>query len=448
MGHPVGEEISDMTVTALPGDDSGDGRGDRDDAGSLPLPMYRALIEQSSDIVTILDADGTWRSSSPAGTRLLGWPSGYDPGPLGIFAILHPDDFPAAEAALQEVRDGSRGPEDAIILRARTTDGAWLSFETRARDLRDDPHVHGIVITARDVTERQEAEAKVALLYEVLEASTELVLICRTDGTVLYTNEVARDRMNLTEGDVAVADLIVDDASAARINTEVVPAVASDNAWTGELTLRTRSGSPLPVAVTIQHHPTGTGADGFISVIAHDISELKQTQAQLEHQATHDALTALPNRALFQELGDQALARANRYGTTVAVLFLDLDRFTPVNDSFGHTAGDDLLVQVSARLRASVRRGDVVARFGGDEFVILCEHPAGQREMRELADRLIRALSEPLTVLGYPAAVGASIGIAIGGGGRVTVDTLIRDADVALYHAKEQGRGRAVLFGE
>ncbi|MFA5884945.1 MAG: GGDEF domain-containing protein, partial [Acidimicrobiia bacterium] len=203
-----------------------------------------------------------------------------------------------------------------------------------------------------------------------------------------------------------------------------------------------------PVAVTIQHHPTDTGAIGFVSFIAHDISELKHTQAQLEHQATHDALTALPNRALFQELGDQALARSNRYGTTVAVLFLDLDRFKPVNDSLGHAAGDELLMQVASRLRSSVRRGDVVARFGGDEFVVLCEHPAGQSEMQELARRLIDALSQPVPVLATTAQVGASIGIAIGGGGRVTVDTLIRDADAALYLAKEQGRGRAVLFGE
>jgi diguanylate cyclase (GGDEF)-like protein len=118
-----------------------------------------------------------------------------------------------------------------------------------------------------------------------------------------------------------------------------------------------------------------------------------------------------------------------------------------VNDSFGHTTGDELLVQVAARLRASVRRGDVVARFGGDEFVVLCEHPAGQAEMLELARRVIDALSEPVVIGGISASVGASVGIAIGGGGRVTIDTLIRDADAALYQAKEEGRGRAVLFG-
>jgi diguanylate cyclase (GGDEF)-like protein len=211
--------------------------------------------------------------------------------------------------------------------------------------------------------------------------------------------------------------------------------------------VRNRSGVEVPLAVTLQVHRIQGGDSEIISTIAHDISELKSTQAQLEHQATHDPLTGLPNRPLFQELGEQALARSDRYGTTVAVLFLDLDRFKPVNDSFGHAIGDELLVQVAGRLRTSVRRGDVVARFGGDEFVVLCEHPAGQTEMLELALRLIDALSEPVEIGGVMAMVGASVGIAIGGGGRMTIDTLIRDADAALYQAKEEGRGRAVLFG-
>jgi len=180
---------------------------------------------------------------------------------------------------------------------------------------------------------------------------------------------------------------------------------------------------------------------------AHDIRELKDVQRLLHHQATHDALTGLTNRQLFQELGEQALARADREGTAVAVLFLDLDRFKRVNDTHGHPIGDKLLVEIGHRLRDSVRRGDTVARFGGDEFAICCEHPAGRVEMFELAARVIEALSRPAQIDSITAQVGVSIGIAIGAGARVTIDTLLRDADVALYQAKEQGRGRAVIFG-
>ena len=157
--------------------------------------------------------------------------------------------------------------------------------------------------------------------------------------------------------------------------------------------------------------------------------------------------TMLPNRQLFHELGEQALARAEREGTTVAVLFLDLDRFKAVNDTFGHPVGDQLLIEIAGRLRETVRRGDVLARFGGDEFIVVCEHPAGRPEMLELAARLIEAASREATLGAVTAQVGMSIGIAIGAGGRVTIDNLLRDADAALYQAKERGRDRAVVFG-
>jgi diguanylate cyclase (GGDEF)-like protein/PAS domain S-box-containing protein len=419
-----------------------------DQESLLPLGLFRALHEHSSDIVTILEPDGHWRSTSPAGTRLLGWPPGHDPGPLGIFAFVHPDDLEGARAAFAEVVEGHRDPDEPVLLRVRAADGTWHHLETRARNLTDDPHVRGIVVTSRDVTERRDAEAKLRLLHEVLEASGDLVLLCDSGGTVLYANAMARRLMRLAEGDrsqSAIERLLVPE-SAAQVDA-IATALGAGEAWTGELTLRTADGE-VPVAITVAMHRDEAGRNEFISAIAHDIGELKSTQARLEHQATHDPLTGLPNRALFQELGDQALARADRFGTTVAVLFLDLDRFKPVNDSFGHRTGDELLVQVAARLRATVRRGDIVARVGGDEFVVLCEHPAGKTEMRELARRLIEALSEPYPTPAASVRVGASVGIAIGAGARVTVDTLIRDADAALYRAKEQGRGLAVVFGE
>ena len=411
---------------------------------------FRALLEHSSDIVTILEPDGRWRWSSAAARRTLGYTNPADVGAEDVFGVVHPEDVDAARAAFAGIRKGSRGPDQPIVVRVRDRAGRWHYLEMRGQNLTGDPALRAIVVTSRDVTRRRDEERRVARLIEVLEGSAEIVVLTDAEARPIYANRKARHLFDLEMGE-AVDDLTsrLDAESLDRIQSEVLPRLHETSAWTGELTLLTHAGDELPVAITIQMHSSGQGAaPAFVSAIAHDIKELQRAQAQLEHQATHDPLTALPNRSLFQELGEQALARAERDGTTVAVLFLDLDRFKPVNDTMGHAAGDALLVRLATRLRKTVRAGDLVSRFGGDEFVVLCEHPAGAKEMVELAERLIEILSRPVEIDGREAQVGASVGIAIGAGGRVTIDSLLRDADAALYRAKEVGRGRAMLFGQ
>jgi diguanylate cyclase (GGDEF)-like protein/PAS domain S-box-containing protein len=413
-------------------------------------PAFRAVLEHSADVVTILEPDGRWRWSSDAARRILGFTDPAEVGAADIFGIVHPDDVETARAIFGAIVAGTRGPDHPMTLRIRDRGGSWHYFEMRGQNLTDDPALHGIVITSRDVTRRRDEERRVARLIEVLEGSSEIVVLTDAESRPIYANRTARQLFDLGMGE-AIDDLTtrLDAASRRCVETEALPRLRETGAWTGELTLLTHTGEELPVAITIQMHPsTQGGGPAFVSAIAHDIRELQRAQAQLEHQATHDPLTGLPNRSMFQELGEQALARAQREGTTVAVLFLDLDRFKPVNDTMGHATGDTLLVRLATRLRKTVRAGDLVSRFGGDEFVVLCEHPAGAKEMRELAERLIAIVSEPTEIDGHETQVGASVGIAIGAGGRVTVDSLLRDADAALYQAKEQGRGRAMLFGQ
>jgi diguanylate cyclase (GGDEF)-like protein/PAS domain S-box-containing protein len=411
---------------------------------------FRALLEHSTDVVTIIEPDGRWRWSSAAARRILGYSDPAEVGENDVFGLIHPDDVETARATLGAIVAGTRGPDHPITLRVRDRGGAWRYLEMRGQNLLDDSALHGIVITSRDVTRRRDEERRVARLIEVLEGSSEIVVLTDAEARPIYANRSARQFFDLDMGD-AIDDLTnrLDAESLRCIETEALPRLRDTGVWTGELTLLTHTGDELPVAITIQMHPSTRGAGpAFVSAIAHDIRELQRAQAQLEHQATHDPLTGLPNRSMFQELGEQALARAQREGTTVAVLFLDLDRFKPVNDTMGHASGDTLLVRLATRLRKTVRAGDLVSRFGGDEFVVLCEHPAGAKEMLELAGRLIDIISEPTEIDGRETQVGASVGIAIGAGGRVTVDSLLRDADAALYQAKEQGRGRAMLFGQ
>jgi diguanylate cyclase (GGDEF)-like protein len=171
-------------------------------------------------------------------------------------------------------------------------------------------------------------------------------------------------------------------------------------------------------------------------------------QEQIAHQATHDGLTGLPNRLLFRDRLELALARAERRGTFAAVLFLDLDRFKDINDTLGHSAGDQLLRSVSQRLRAVMRESDTLARFGGDEFVVLCEDLDSEDGAVRIAQHFQRALLSPVVVAQKEHVVTASIGIVLANGADRNPDGLLRDADIAMYRAKQRGHGNWELFDE
>jgi diguanylate cyclase (GGDEF)-like protein len=188
----------------------------------------------------------------------------------------------------------------------------------------------------------------------------------------------------------------------------------------------------------------------FLQSVAHILAtaiERRGIDERIRHEAVHDPLTGLPNRNLFGDRVAQALAHASRNGTTIAVLFLDLDQFKLVNDSFGHEAGDELLRAVAPRISGALRAVDTVARFGGDEFGILIDELEAERSATRAAERIAAALSRPFVLRGREHFVTATIGIAIGDGSEPP-EALIRDADAAMYRAKERGRGRYEIFDE
>jgi diguanylate cyclase (GGDEF)-like protein/PAS domain S-box-containing protein len=191
-------------------------------------------------------------------------------------------------------------------------------------------------------------------------------------------------------------------------------------------------------------------ADGRATRVAgslSDVTDRKQTEARLQHDALHDRLTGLPNRVLFLDRLEQAMRRAARRGDDVvcAVLFVDLDRFKVVNDSLGHQAGDELLTAVARRLEGALRPGDTVARLGGDEFTVLLEEISDVHEATRVAERIDATLADSFTIAGRELVVGASVGIAVGSPD-ARPEELVRDADVAMYRAKAEGRGRHEVF--
>jgi diguanylate cyclase (GGDEF)-like protein/PAS domain S-box-containing protein len=177
-----------------------------------------------------------------------------------------------------------------------------------------------------------------------------------------------------------------------------------------------------------------------------DITTRKQLEGELVHQALHDALTGLPNRALMTDRLVHSLAGSARRGAKLGVMFLDIDHFKSINDSLGHSFGDDLLRQAAVRIAESIRAGDTVARFGGDEFVMVCDDVTVS-EAEQIGDRVLHALAAPFFIVGQKTTMTASIGLAISDNA-ATPESLIRDSDAAMYRAKERGRGRIELFDQ
>jgi diguanylate cyclase (GGDEF)-like protein/PAS domain S-box-containing protein len=206
-------------------------------------------------------------------------------------------------------------------------------------------------------------------------------------------------------------------------------------------------GDVFPIELSLS---TWTTSDGtrFFTAFIRDITDRRRTQEKLAHQALHDPLTGLPNRTLVLDRIGQALARSARHDWSVGVLFFDLDRFKVVNDSLGHGAGDTLLALVVDRLHSIMRPGDTLARLGGDEFLIVCEEVNGLEPARQLAERLCHALQPPFVLGDREVFATASMGIAVGRAPAATPESLLRDADAAMYRAKERGRARYEVFDE
>jgi diguanylate cyclase (GGDEF)-like protein/PAS domain S-box-containing protein len=214
-------------------------------------------------------------------------------------------------------------------------------------------------------------------------------------------------------------------------------------------TVQTASdGTPIEVSLTFSPIRTGNEIVGA-SVVARDIGDRKRLERELEHQALHDALTGLPNRALFHDRLGHALARGKRPVSPVGrlgVLFIDLDDFKVINDTLGHRIGDELLVGVSERIRAAIRPGDTAARLGGDEFTVLLEQLDDPSAARLVADRILEQLRQPFVLEGHQVVISASIGISIADEPGEGPDEVLRTADTALYEAKGRGKGRHATY--
>jgi diguanylate cyclase (GGDEF)-like protein/PAS domain S-box-containing protein len=272
----------------------------------------------------------------------------------------------------------------------------------------------------------------------VIETMRDAVVVADAHGHVVDVNPAAQRLLGMpaaaligTSADGLLADGDTEDGLG-EIPSNGVPR----GAWRGT--------EDLELVVTPLIDDRGATAGRVL--VFRDVSERRQLERNLRQLAFTDALTGLPNRTLFHDRLQQGLATASRHGSSLAVFFLDLDRFKVINDSLGHDVGDRVLISVAQRLGACLREEDTLARLGGDEFAVLLPEISGAGGASAVADKLLRALATPQLINGHELTVGASIGIALFPGDGSDVQSLLRSADAAMYSAKASGRGRAALF--
>jgi diguanylate cyclase (GGDEF)-like protein/PAS domain S-box-containing protein len=306
----------------------------------------------------------------------------------------------------------------------------------------------GFVATLIDASSEVAASARADRLARVLDASLDYVVIALPGGAITYANDAALQtfgpRVSPGAPDGASLWDLLDRESATLYHDVIEAALRDGGVWRGELVLRGADGREVPVSTQILAH-NEAGAIESVSVVARDITEVRLAQEQLRHLATHDKLTGLANRALLYDRLDGALARAHRLGATAALMYCDLDNFKPVNDQYGHDAGDLVLVEIAARIGQVVRDTDTAARVGGDEFVVLVEGARDTQLVEIVAQRLLESICRPISIGEHEVQVTASIGLVIVPDGCQDADHLMGLADRAMYRAKAGGRRRVEL---
>ncbi len=468
---------------------------------------YPKLLERVPAIIYVADVGdaGRWRYVSPQIEQILGYtPEVWCADPELWLERLHPEDrewvlareLGHAGAHRDDTERETTQPDEAVEYRMLHRDGrvVWIRDDAvLARGEDGELRWHGVL---SDVTERKQAEAElerraaqqaaVALLGEhALEgASTvELMQEAVTSAAQMLSAEISavwelipdEGRLVLRAGlgwpESAFGTLRFPDGAGSQAGCTLltgVPVVVEDweierrfeqPRYAGRRTgaglsvkIEGRSRGPFGVLVIQSMKPRSFAAGDidFLQALANVLADALERQAiedGIRERALHDSLTGLPNRVLFVDRLDHALARLGRREARAAILFLDIDHFKLVNDSLGHQVGDELLAAAAPRIKQALRGSDTVARFGGDEFGILLEDIASERDAIETAERIAAIFARPFVLSGSEHFVTTSIGIALAAGGE-RADDLIRDADAAMYRAKDRGRARYEVFDE
>ena len=407
---------------------------------------YRRLIENSPDTLYIFSSKSGGIYYSKRVEELLGYPLGYlHANPFLWTESIHPDD---RENIAKTIKNTGAGKQFAIEYRMCDSKGNWKWVYDRSIQMTekgDEILIEGLVT---DITERKRSEERLNLTARVFANTLDGILITDNRLNIVEINDSFTRITGYSREDVIgkKPSIMASGQHDNAFYAQMWASIETYGHWVGEIWDRKKSGEVYPEMLTISTVKNEQGeVVSYVGVFS-DITHIKQHQKQLEQAAHYDALTGIPNRLLLAKLMKQALAQAKRSNTLMAVCYLDLDGFKPINDSFGHDIGDRILIEIARRIEKEIRENDTVARLGGDEFVILLVGMEQPEEWSRSIERLLAAIAHPIEAGGRLFSLSASIGLTLYPVDDEDADTLLRHADQAMYIAKQSGKNRYVLY--
>ncbi|MBS1188183.1 MAG: hypothetical protein H6R04_2201 [Burkholderiaceae bacterium] len=363
-------------------------------------------------------------------------------------AIIHPEDRHLMDIHMHYI---ARHKEDGgeLDFRIVRKDGEirWIAHTCKAIYAPSGQYM-GRRGSRRDLTDRRQQEASLRLAATVFDSVNEAVIVTSRDNRIIAVNVPFGNITGYTADDVIGQDprMLADGEMQPEFVRDLWRTLVKTGRWQGEFTNRRKNGERYTAWVSINSVRDDKGhVSNYISVFS-DISERKENEKRIHYLAHYDVLTGLPNRALFSDRLKQTALAAKRYKANMTLMFIDLDKFKPVNDQFGHDVGDLLLKGVGVRLLECIRESDTAARIGGDEFVVLLPGMGNEEAAQMLAHKILDALEQPFDVDGNALQISASIGYAIYPDHGDTDDLMLKNADSAMYHAKHGNVGRIVSF--
>jgi len=379
---------------------------------------------------------------------------GYAPGELGnsmtsLIEFIHPDDIQHIKSKLREHLKGNSELFESEH-RFKHKSGKWIWMYGRGMIVNRDMEQKAtrLVGTQTDISERKKAEEHLQQTALVFETIAEAVVICDENSRIISVNQAFSDITGYSREEVIGSNpnIFQSGKHDANFYHRMWDSIINDGSWQGEICNKNKDGNFYTEWLSIA---TIRGSDGNIDkyiAVFRDITKRKQDEELIRYQANYDALTELPNRHLLMDRLGFELQRSSRENTMVALLFIDLDRFKPINDTYGHMVGDQLLWEVSKRLTNHVRESDMVARLGGDEFTIILPNIEDIREVERMASRILKGVASPYSLDGRELIISASIGITIFPDDADNITSLMTNADNAMYLAKEEGRNTFCFF--